>query len=441
LLLERRSAGLAEPERLRLEEHLAGCPACRHDADLLRSLSRLSHTAETELAAERRLLLLQQALRTPLPQPGSGVSVRGWLVGAPIAALCALALVLGWLRLGAPTEGASKSLAAHAASTPNAAAAANGGEPASRLLSGELAVNGSVLPAGGSVPSDLPLTAANEVRLDTGRARLQLGAGTRIVWRKAQATVQLESGEVLAEVSKDRSHEFRVSTRDFVVVVTGTRFAVNTESVRVSEGSVRVTDGAGQVLAEAVRAGQSWQRNPLQPQSAPHATSEAPATPARMPVQATGEAPVTGTVAARQPHALATTSRAPEQPREPASALLDRARDLLAAGQAKPALAPIAQALALHLARGVRAEAMSLRAEAALVAGEYEAAAQRYLEVAEAYRDLPAGENALFAAARLRLAHTGRAQARELFTRYLARYPHGRFRREADASATQLETR
>jgi TolA-binding protein len=81
--------------------------------------------------------------------------------------------------------------------------------------------------------------------------------------------------------------------------------------------------------------------------------------------------------------------------------------------------------------RAQAAEARTLLAECAHAAGRLDDALSRYEAIAARFGDLPAGETALFAAARLE-ARRGRTDAaRALFTRYLDRYPSGRFADDA----------
>jgi TolA-binding protein len=62
-----------------------------------------------------------------------------------------------------------------------------------------------------------------------------------------------------------------------------------------------------------------------------------------------------------------------------------------------------------------------------------------YLEVAEQYRKLRAGENALFAAARLEARSNADGKARKLLQKYLDRYPDGRFVDEATQRLANLD--
>ncbi|HEY6877333.1 MAG TPA: hypothetical protein VI299_04905, partial [Polyangiales bacterium] len=83
-------------------------------------------------------------------------------------------------------------------------------------------------------------------------------------------------------------------------------------------------------------------------------------------------------------------------------------------------------------ARVDRAEAGTLRAELALRERDLTRAIAAYLAVADAYPELPSGENGLFAAAQLAM-RAKRGDARDMMSRYLQRYPQGRFADEARA--------
>jgi hypothetical protein len=83
------------------------------------------------------------------------------------------------------------------------------------------------------------------------------------------------------------------------------------------------------------------------------------------------------------------------------------------------------------------AEARMFLAEVAHANGELDLAVERYLDVATRFGDPPAGESALYAAARIELRRSRAAAARALLTRYLARYPAGRY---ADDVRRELAT-
>jgi TolA-binding protein len=72
------------------------------------------------------------------------------------------------------------------------------------------------------------------------------------------------------------------------------------------------------------------------------------------------------------------------------------------------------------------------------VAGDPKEAAKRYAEVARKHGDSPAGETALFAAARAAHSSGQRDEAKRLLERYLGRYPNGQFVKEARNRLAQL---
>jgi TolA-binding protein len=112
---------------------------------------------------------------------------------------------------------------------------------------------------------------------------------------------------------------------------------------------------------------------------------------------------------------------------------LAEARRLLAAGKAPAARRVLGAVLAGPLSPSLEAEARSLLAECALVGGDEAEAARRYADVAQRFPGSPAGETALFAAARAEQDAGHANAARALLRKYLERYPNGRFAVEARA--------
>jgi TolA-binding protein len=110
--------------------------------------------------------------------------------------------------------------------------------------------------------------------------------------------------------------------------------------------------------------------------------------------------------------------------------LLARAREQIAARDLAGAQTTIQAALEAPHGTREAAEAATLRAEIAKNSGNLEAAFRAYRDVARRYSRLPAGESALFAAARIAVQRGDRASARQLFDNYLQRYPSGRYRAE-----------
>jgi hypothetical protein len=72
------------------------------------------------------------------------------------------------------------------------------------------------------------------------------------------------------------------------------------------------------------------------------------------------------------------------------------------------------------------------------VSGDAAGARDAYLTVAEHFAALPAGQTALFAAARIEAEHGDKALALRLLARYLQRYPQGHFAKEAAARSKAL---
>jgi tetratricopeptide (TPR) repeat protein len=119
----------------------------------------------------------------------------------------------------------------------------------------------------------------------------------------------------------------------------------------------------------------------------------------------------------------------PPAAEESAPLRLGRARRALArgnAGEARRAVEPL-----FRLGRDVAAEARALYAESFLIERRYADAIDGYQVVVRDFPTTPQAESALFAVAQLESEHDQPADARATLQRYLARYPHGRFAREA----------
>jgi hypothetical protein len=188
-----------------------------------------------------------------------------------------------------------------------------------------------------------------------------------------------------------------VVTQDFRVEVLGTRFEVTQSSVVVLRGRVRVVSPSGEERA-VLEAGERYD-HVAEAELAPEPDAPEPDAP---------------------------EARAREHVN--VAALLTQARDALAAGQLERSRRAIESVLAAKPRASARAEALTLRAELFDVQGDRASAIAAYLEVATRFRTLPAGENALFAAARLERSD---AKAHKLLSQYLERYPRGRFVVEA----------
>ncbi len=102
---------------------------------------------------------------------------------------------------------------------------------------------------------------------------------------------------------------------------------------------------------------------------------------------------------------------------------------VLSGGPDRTAAASLAEALRIQL---------GALAECAQAQGRIDQAVAAYAAVAERFGDLPAGETALFTAART-LADAARPAAASWLHRYLDRYPNGRFTVEAKERVAELE--
>jgi len=409
-LLGRRSEGLSGAEGLRLEEHLASCQHCHRDAQLLDGLRELASSAQpSSLPPQVR----EQAIRGALARAHTESAARRerrWVwptaAFAGLAAATALALVL---RAGTSAPAPHDEVAQAPRVVPAAARI-------DRVLSGRVAVDGELQATGKPLASVAVLRAQDDATVMLGHATVQLRAGTALRWDRQQHSVRLENGSVIADVDPSAGKRFSVVTPTFSVLVLGTRFEVSLQGVKVERGRVRVTAPDGAVLAESLAAGERLVVPPLRAETEVAASAELADSKPR---QARGK---------------------PNAPRAAVDAalLLTQARTHLAARQVDEARRSLEAALALAQQRDQRAEAMTLRAECALVAGDLGGAVEAYLRVARAFERHPAGQNALFAAARLEAERGRSAAAANLLERYLARYPQGRFVKEAHARLRDL---
>jgi hypothetical protein len=230
--------------------------------------------------------------------------------------------------------------------------------------------------------------------LAVGESAVRLEAGTAVKWQPEARTLRLHAGRVRATLAQHSREPFRIETGRFVAEGAGAELEVTPVSVAVIAGTARVFAPDGEVYVDELVAGEVWRAPP----------------PARDP-----------------------------EPSPDVDAVLTDARRRIALGELAAARRQLAAALAAGPSRRQRAEAETLLAECALVAGEPDRAAELYLRVARRYHDIPAGENALFAAAGIRANAGQRAPARRALRLYLDRYPEGRFRFEARARLDALD--
>jgi ferric-dicitrate binding protein FerR (iron transport regulator) len=213
----------------------------------------------------------------------------------------------------------------------------------------------------------------------------------------------LDSGEIDVNVDPAPGKPFWVHTQNFRVQVLGTQFIVTPDRVSVREGHVQITDHQGNVLARDLAAGISFS---LHQAAKPRASAS--------------HRPTGSSVAAK-----AQAAEAQGTTRD-VSAILAQVRKAMGQNQTDTATQLLDSLRGAKMTRGEQAEGTTLRAEIALLEQNPARALAHYEELARRFRDLPAGENASFAAAQV--AHRS-APAREkaLLESYLTRYPKGRF--------------
>jgi hypothetical protein len=422
LLDRRRASGLSPAQALRLEEHLGGCARCSREAALLDGLRELATSGPESLNPVAREHAIRAALaQAGAAQPAASPFERLWPAGAfaaaaLVAAAAAFALVL---RVGV-SEDATSGPKASAPAVPAALAAA-------RVMSGEIELNGELLSRGAQIAETSSLHSRSGATIALGHAVVELRPDTAGRWSATAHELRLTQGSVVADVDPTARLPFTVATPDFEVQVLGTRFEVSLDEVKVERGRVRVVAADGTVLAETLGAGdhlivprEDFAGSALDPRPAP-----------RLGAVRARAARSAGTQAAQK-------GPGGQAPQKDATALLAEARAHLAARRVVEARASIEAALGAAQRQAQRAEAMSLRAECALVTGDLATAVEAYLRVARAFDDDPAGQNALFAAARLEAERGRSAAAAALLERYLARYPHGRFVNEARTRLREL---
>jgi len=374
-----------EAERLELEAHFATCARCAAEHAVVLGATRVLRSAEPgALSAAARERVRRAALAGRAHAP---VTARrlGWpLAGGAVLAMAAAVAI--WIGVRKPAEMAVAVVAGDVLVAPEFAAA--GHEPG----------------GGGEQAFIVRSERGGEVKLADASAAL--ARATELVWRHDKRVVELREGSLTVDVTHRPGQHFEVHTPLFIVEVVGTRFSVDRDGVRTERGTVRVRMRDGQLIGY-VDGGQSWKLTRTE-------EVEQPAPPAEMPAPPTA------------PPAL---TAAPEAADDTAAIRLGRARRALArgnAGEARRIVKPL-----FALGRDIAAEARAIHAESYLSEGRYADAIAGYRVVFRDFPHTPQAESALYAVGQLESEHGRPAEARASFEAYRARYPHGRFAKEA----------
>src|SRR6185436_3714924 len=427
--LHRGADALDEAQRLVLDDHLAACERCRGERARMRLLHRVGTSLEAPPPHDRAY---HRAIARALLEGGVRAEPRvrrpRWplplvVAATTAAAAAAAALAITWIATRgdelrpavssaldraapAPAAGAPPSREEVAAHAPAAAPApaerpapVDPPAPADRIESGALRDENATLARGAAIPPRALLRAVEPTRVHLASAVVVVAASAELRWLPAERTLLLERGRLDVETAPEGVA--RIVTPRFEIELEDASLTVEPGSVRIHRGAARIVDRAAHTIVARLESGGAW----TSPEPGPR--------PARTSAHSDAGAP-----SASQLLALARARFA--------------ARDHAAAERAATA------ALAATPSQAEAAEAHTLLADIALAAGDLDKAVARYTGVATRFADLPAAESALYAAARVELRRGHRAEARALYTRYLARYPSGRYADDVRRQLTSI---
>ncbi|MSP63784.1 MAG: tetratricopeptide repeat protein [Myxococcales bacterium] len=398
----------SEATRLALEAHLDRCDACCRERARWSLVNALVEYEPPTLGSAARRRIADRLVAAPRSAPLRVLPGRNryvYYAGALAAAAALLLLVGRGLR---KPQGESGTATAMRAPLPEAA-------------------------------DGTRLCADHPGQLQFGGADVAYRPGTALVVRSLARTLVLERGEVEVEVHPAAGRRFRVTTPHFQVEVIGTKFVVAPSGMRTLRGKVRILDLQEHELA-VVPAGGSW--------SPPGGASEeelascvpaAPPPPAVAPSVAPSAAPPP--VAAAPPPVAAAplpVAVAPQAAGPVAGALIGQARSALSDGDLPHARGLLRRALATRPSQRERASIQLLQADGLLTESRYDQAVNAYRSAARAFPDLPEGEAASFAVGQVLAEHQRAAEAESALRDYVARYPRGRFLREARERLSEL---
>jgi ferric-dicitrate binding protein FerR (iron transport regulator) len=376
-----------EAERLELEAHFAACARCSAEHAIVVGTTRALGAADPgTLSAAARERVRRAALASRRAHAPVTARRLGWpLAGGAVLAMAAAVAI--WIGVRDPSARYAITGDVSVAAAPAAAAE----EPAGPAVTFRSRRGG-------------------EVKL--ADASTTLAPVTEIVWRDARRVVELRAGSLTVDVAHRPGQHFEVRTPRFIVEVVGTRFSVDLAGVRTERGTVRVLSPAGTLIGY-VEGGHAWS----------------------LPEPAGDPAPEIAPDVVTEPPARASAS-ASALPEETPAARLVRARRALVrgnVGEARRLVHPL-----FGLGRDVAAEARAIHAESYLTEGRYEDAIAGYRVVFRDFPNTPQAESSLYAVAQLESEHGRPGDARATLQRYLARYPHGRFAKEATDRLARL---
>jgi hypothetical protein len=374
-LLEMTRQTASDAIRLEVESHLQECASCQEEAARWKLIGLIKQSEGPRLTGLARRRILDR-LVTVAAAPGGGLLPRVSVLqqarrrrGILVGVFSATALAAVMILLV--------------------------GVPRSRLH---------------TVGEGEVLDAVESGSISFGGARVAYQAGSLMTFHPATRGMTLSRGEVGLDVTPGLPGRFRVTTSRFIVEVLGTQFLVSLNGVRTLHGTVRVLDLAGSELA-VLEAGHAWTFR--EPPSVASTVVEVP----------------TPTLARNV--AAADTSSNVRDVRVSTSELLARGRAALARGDAAQARSLGRRAVAAARAENDAAAAELLLAQALLVGRHPDEAIKAFRRVARTRSTSPEGELASFTIGQLLSERGWVSEAEAAFNEYLARYPAGRFVREA----------
>jgi hypothetical protein len=386
--LHRDPESLDESERLVLEEHLETCERCRTARAQLAAVRRIGTSLPGESIGPRghARAIARALMEGPRAAAPTRRRVPWWafaIAGAGAAAAATIAAVS--LRSdGAGTSSPSPRVGpappeqlSHRV-VPPAAQPEPAPMPEVALVEGTLVRDGVALSPRSELPADVTLRAPQSARIVSYGVSVVVAADSEIRRGTVEHSLVLLSGKL--DVDGDSMSP--VLTDRFRVEVTGA-VTITPRSVAVHRGWARIVGSDGKLIVARLVAGDSW------------------------------KLPEVGVA------------------RPSAVTLLAQAHDAFTARDYARAEKLADAALDASPTHAQTAEARTIAAECSHARGALDEALARYQTIASHFADLPAGETALFSAARLEASRGRTDSARALFQRYLDQFSSGRFALDA----------